>query len=220
MKQKVQELPALIGLGGLPGAGKDVVADYLVDRYGYVKIGMSDALANALYTLNPLVPDTRILPGRTRPAPVQYVRYRDYVDGVGYVRAKENPEVRRLLQVLGTDVGRDLISKNVWVDMTARAIDDYIASGKNVVVTGIRFENEVIMLDPDEPDVATWWIERPGVAPTSHSSDAGVDKYSFQQVLTNDTTKEALYSKVEQALSDYQSTMALRVGSWEAAYLA
>lgn len=220
MKQKVQELPALIGLGGLPGAGKDVVADYLVERHGYVKIGMSDALANALYTLNPMVPDTRILPGRTRPAPVQCVRYRDYVDGVGYVRAKENPEVRRLLQVLGTDVGRDLISKNVWVDMTARVIDEYAVSGKNVVVTGIRFENEVIMLDPDEPDVVTWWIERPGVEPTAHSSDAGVDKYSFQQVLTNATTKEALYSKVEQALADYQSSMTRRVSVWEASYLS
>lgn len=34
----------LIGLAGAPGSGKDTVADYLVEQYGFVKFSFSDAL--------------------------------------------------------------------------------------------------------------------------------------------------------------------------------
>ena len=46
----------LIGLGGKLRAGKDAVGDYLEEKHDFVKLGMSDALNEALLTLNPWIP--------------------------------------------------------------------------------------------------------------------------------------------------------------------
>ena len=49
------------------------------------------------------------------------VTYREAIEERGYTEAKaEFPEVRRLLQVFGTEVGRDLFGENVWVDIMKR----------------------------------------------------------------------------------------------------
>ena len=50
----------LIGLGGKLRAGKDAVGDYLEEKHDFVKLGMSDALNDALLKLNPYIPTERI----------------------------------------------------------------------------------------------------------------------------------------------------------------
>jgi len=82
----------IIGLSGRAGSGKDEVAKVLVDLYGYKRIAFADAIRDALYELNPLVSDR--------------IRVADLVDEYGWDFAKKNFEVRRLLQVFGTEVGR------------------------------------------------------------------------------------------------------------------
>ena len=51
------------------------------------------------------------------------------------------PEVRRLLQVIGTEAGRDIHGIDVWVDMTFDAIQK-LGPDQPVVLTDIRFANE------------------------------------------------------------------------------
>lgn len=160
----------LIGLGGKLRAGKDVIGDYLEEKHDFVKLGMSDALNEALLKLNPHVrlEDTlkliKITPDNDVTGPHfveagRFVPYRFLHDAVGYVEAKKNPEVRRLLQVLGTEVGRDMIDPDVWVRMAEKKIREHWANGKSVVITAMRFPNEIAMLK--RLGGLSVWVERP-----------------------------------------------------------
>lgn len=175
----------VIALGGRLRSGKDTVADYLVEKYSFVKIGMSDPLQDALLTLNPWV-DLNL---RTR---VQ--RYADYVAETGYTEAKKHPEVRRLLKVLGTEVGREMISTSVWADIASRRIQE-LRRNSPVAVTGMRFGNELGMAG--DLGALTVWVERPGVPSDDHASETSVSEEDFDITLLNDGTLEDLYKRVD-----------------------
>lgn len=43
-------LPPMIGISGLPNAGKDTTADYLIREYGYKKLSLASPIRELLYT--------------------------------------------------------------------------------------------------------------------------------------------------------------------------
>lgn len=198
-------LPSLIGLGGKLRAGKDAIGDYLEENHDYVKLGMSDALNEALLKLNPIIPT-----GKHWEAGYEhYMTYQDYHGAHGYVEAKKNPEVRRLLQVLGTEVGREMIDPDVWVRIAEKKIREHWEAGRNVVITAMRFPNEIEMLE--RLGGFSVWVERPTadrlgdtqgdkVQIGAHASENSVSEIDFQFTLLNDSTLDALYTKVEEVL--------------------
>lgn len=198
----------LIGLGGRLRSGKDEVADRLVAEHGYVKIGMSDALHEAMLAIDPLIGFEEMVLVRKTSEGVQFrrdtpSRYSEVIERFGYVEAKKLPEVRRLLQQLGTEVGRNMVGENVWVNIMARKIDDHRAAGHPVVVTGIRFPNEVEMIR--ELGGTSVWIDRPGVeAPTegtaAHASENSVGADDFAVILDNSSTLEDLRLRVDEMI--------------------
>ena len=163
----------LIGIGGYAGSGKDAVADILEDSHGFYRTFMSQPLNAALCRLNPQI---EVRHG-------EVFRYVDLINQLGYTKAKELPEVRRLLQAMGTEVGRDMLGQNVWIDqlrnsLAAQKPDD------DVVVTGIRFPNEARMIV--ELGGQLWWVHRPGYGPVnSHSSDNTLTYEDFDYVVTD-----------------------------------
>lgn len=183
------DMSRVILLGGLLTAGKDEVADHLVTHYGFKKLGMSDTLAEALYVLNPVI-DWDYVTGH-------HVRYRTVVDRVGYVEAKRNPEVRRLLQTLGTEVVRNMLGENLWVEATAKKISSLLP-WNDVVLTGVRFPNELVLREKFE-GVAVW-VDRPGLSTGDHSSEALLRPEEFNYVLDNSGTLEDLYRATDALL--------------------
>ena len=185
----------VIGLGGRLRAGKDCIADYLVAERGFVKIGMSDALHEAMLALDPIV-DVGPLYGD-----IEFERYSDVVAQVGYVEAKKNPEVRRLLQRLGTEVGRAMIGENVRVDITARKIERLLAEGHSVALSGVRFENELRMIHSFAG--RTVWVERTSLNPTPeavHASEVSLGPQDFDLTIVNDGSLADLYARVDTLL--------------------
>lgn len=182
-------LPDLIGLGGLLRSGKDTFADYLVEKHGYVKVQMSDPLHEAMMTLDPIVD---VWPGEGEPVTDHY---QWLVGKVGYVEAKKYPEVRRLLQVLGTEIGRKMFGENVWVDLAGRKIDELRATGKPVVITGLRYPNEIEMIRSRKGH--TLWVDRGGRSSTDHASENSVTYHDFDQVVHNLGTLADLYEAAD-----------------------
>lgn len=166
----------LIGLSGYARSGKDAAATFLVAR-GFKRIALADTLRDILYTTDPFVPSHDI---RNIHTPVYVTRLSALVDEVGWDKAKSNPEVRRLLQVLGTEAGRNILGEDVWVNHALGSYDN-----SDVVVTDVRFRNEAEFIRSKGGLVVR--IERPGVGPVNdHSSDNGLLGYHFDTTIVND----------------------------------
>lgn len=175
-----------VGICGYGGSGKDVVADVLVADFGFVKVNMSDALDKYLRILNPLIPS----PFRADPVCVRYDKLREHTD---YVTAKKIPEVRELLQRLGTDVGR-AIDPEMWV----KQMELEASKHANVVTTGIRFAEEAQPLD------LLIHVDRVGYGPVNdHVSDSLDDIFAMARVLIrNDGTLDDLRVKATACARD------------------
>ena len=165
----------LIGLGGYLRAGKDAVGDYLEAKHDFHKMGMSDPLHKATMILNPWFKlDYPIRVGYLRTANWEPVRYRDIIDSVGYVEAKKHSEIRTWLQLLGTEVGRKMISESVWIDIAEKNIRALLDSGKSVVLTATRFPNEIDMIHRLGGEAV--WIDR-SASKRLEQAEVGKDTY-------------------------------------------
>lgn len=193
----------VIGLGGPYQSGKDTVADYLVAQHGFVKLGMSDVLNDFVAAIDPILYFSDGYGGG------RYVRYAEYVKYVGYVAAKENSEVRRLLQTTGTEAGRKILGEDVWVNGARRRIEQARLTS-SVVMTGIRFPNEVDMIR--ELLGSSWWVSRPGFAGDSHASERSVTSDDFDYLLSNDTTIAKLHEHTDYLLDISVSEIAYEIG--------
>lgn len=168
----------IVGLSGYARSGKDTVAGLLID---YERRAFADVLRQALYVLNPYLGN-----GLT---------VADVVDEYGWEVAKSGDEVRRLLQVLGTEVGRKMIDNDIWVTMATKDLNP----GDKIVFADVRFPNEAQAIKDLGGQV--WRIERPGItAVNAHASETAMNGWSFDAIITNDGTLEDLQGQVETAL--------------------
>ena len=174
----------VLGLSGYARSGKDTVADYLVESYGYTKMSFADPMKQALLTLDPNIDF-----GEGRAYLSQAVR-------VGWDELKSNStEIRPLLQRLGTEIGRNMWGEDFWVNAAINSIPD----GSKIVFADVRFPNEAKAIR--DLGGRVWRIERNGVGPAnSHISETALDGYSFNKVLSNNSDLEALASLVEETI--------------------
>jgi len=130
----------IIGVSGYAQAGKDTFADILVAHYGFKKISFADKLRECLAALNPVV-DVEGKYSR----PPHLMRYNEAIAHYGYPVAKSLfPEIRVLLQRFGTEVGRDLLGNDVWVEAFLESINYDL--NQNIVIPDVRFKNEAEMI--------------------------------------------------------------------------
>lgn len=190
--------PRLIGLGGLKRSGKDTLAEHWHDRWGYVVMGMSEPLLDMALVLNPWInfpaPRESMLGQVSIGAPLAEI-----VEKEGYTKAKEYPEVRAFLQRLGTDVGREMIDQDLWIKQAAAAIRKHWSEGKSVVLTGIRFPNEIDMIR--SMGGTTLSITRGTLAADdSHASETSLTPGDFTWLIENNSTLANLYSTGDEVL--------------------
>ena len=168
----------IIGLSGYAQSGKDTVAELLCLNYGFKRISFALPMRDAIYTLNPLVD------GGNRVA--------DLVNEYGWDVAKANPEVRRLLQVFGTEVGRNLFGERFWIDQAFKRAEEY----QRVVFSDVRFPNEAKAILQRGGDV--WRINRHNhTAVNGHTSEHAMDNFLFKHVIYNDGTLDDLFAECE-----------------------
>jgi hypothetical protein len=124
----------IIGITGYAQHGKNTTGDVLVNEYGYAQFAFADGLREMALRLNPIVGRRRSGVGS------RYDRLSDVVASDGWETAKKRPEVRRILQVIGTECVRDMVGEDSWVRVLERKLTNF--SGDKAVITDVRFPNE------------------------------------------------------------------------------
>jgi len=172
----------IIGLSGYAQSGKDTVAQLLCLNYGYERMAFADPMREALYRLNPsiVVDDTDYYD-----KPLQTL-----VDEQGWDAIKQNPDVRALLQRMGTEVGRAMFGDNFWVQY---AMDNL--KQEKVVFADVRFPNEAKEIIQYGGQV--WRVNRKGHNPVNdHPSEHAMDNFMFKHVIINEGSLDDLAEEV------------------------
>lgn len=168
-----------IGLVGAAGAGKDTVAEILELRSGYKRVAFADPVRQALLELDPLIDGTQ--------------RVSDAVTSTGWEAAKRNhPEIRTLLQRVGTDMIRT-VSPHFWVTLALKEANEAISNGYIPVFTDTRFQNELDLIRINGGIIIK--VERPefdNVA-AGHVSEELCATVHADYTINNDGDLETLY---------------------------
>ena len=181
-------MSVIIGLMGQKQSGKDTVAARLVERHNFQRVAFADVMRECLYILDPLI--------------AYRLTLRQVVDSYGWDIAKEDfPEVRRLLQVFGTELGRDILGEDVWVNAAHRKVTGALDADKNVVITDMRFPNEVRYVE--SLDGITVRIDRPGLPDVdTHVSENAWRSIVPDCTINNNGTLDDLYREVDLLAED------------------
>jgi dephospho-CoA kinase len=137
----------IVGLCGLIGSGKDTFANYLVEKYDFVKVSFASALKDALCAVFGW--DRQLIEGDTKESRA----WRNTVDEWWSKRlgiADLTP--RKMLQFWGTDLCRRMFHNEIWIASLQRKIEQ-LPPNKNVVVCDCRFSEEIELINSFENSV-------------------------------------------------------------------
>lgn len=139
----------IIGITGLIGSGKDTIASHLVEKYNYERYSWATPLKDITATLFGW--DRDMLEGTT-PQQREKREQKDewWSEKLGF----QNCTPRLILQLIGTEVMRDALHKDIWILAGMKRI----AGKQNVVIPDTRFPNEIAAIK--EMGGVIWNVQR------------------------------------------------------------
>ena len=144
----------IIGITGSAGSGKDTIGDILVNNFpNWEKVSFANHLKDVTALLFGF--DRKMLAGETP----EDRAIREQPDKFWSEKMGRDFTPRFALQYLGTNLLRNQLHQNIWVDCLERKI---MESDKNIVITDVRFPNEIDMIRNVGGEV--WRVER-GIIP-------------------------------------------------------
>jgi hypothetical protein len=125
----------IIGIAGFQGSGKDTIADYLCNIYGFKRDSFAATLKDAVAAVFGW--DRELLEGRT----TESRHWRETVDPWWSTRLDmPNLTPRLVLQRWGTEVARKSWHDDTWI---ASLENKLVKSHNDIVITDVRFPNEI-----------------------------------------------------------------------------
>lgn len=125
----------IIGLLGFIGSGKGTVGDILVEN-NFTPLSFAGVLKDAVSSIFGW--DRALLEGDSDESRV----FRETVDDFWSTKFRKPITPRYILQYFGTEVCREKLLDDIWVSSLERRIQQHA----NVVITDVRFKNEINFL--------------------------------------------------------------------------
>lgn len=187
----------VIGLIGKKYAGKDTVADYLVENYGFVKLAFAGPLKDACENVFGFSHD-QLYDSKQKEITDDYWGY----------------SPREILQIVGTELFRNTLpehltkfSKDIWIRSIERKIENMQKKGQTrFVITDVRFPNEYDFVNKFGIYGDCWKIVRPTFNDesntTTHESELFAENADCETVLDNSGTLDDLYKKIDLNMED------------------
>ena len=170
----------LIGITGKAGSGKDTVADYICDNYGWVKYSLASPIKRGICAIFGW--DDSMFQNRELKESV----------------TEHGKSPRQMAQTLGTEWGRELINERIWLMLAEKFIRE---SRKAVVIPDVRFENEAHMIRREGGIIIH--LDRDVESVAAHSSEAGVDQEIEDLVIVNNGSIKKLHQDIDSLYSIY-----------------
>lgn len=196
----------IVSVTGYKGSGKDTLADYLVEKHGFVKLSFADKLKEICKQGK-----DSILRHMPWVSPEQLEEFNGCLPWDGSKEGKG----RELLQYVGTELGRNYRT-DIWLNYWSLSMYEIANKSKaeelKIVVPDVRFVsceegNELTHLkhvsdtwDRGKSRFLSVRVDRPGKEGDSHSSEKSMDlppKLPYNIVLNNNSDKNSLYDKFE-----------------------
>ena len=207
----------IIGVCGLIGAGKDTIADYLVNIHEFRRDSFAATLKDACAAVFGW--DRNLLEGRTKSSR----EWREQPDEWWSQRLGMNITPRWVLQHWGTEVCRQNFHDDIWI----ASLENKLRTTKdNIVISDCRFSNEIHAIREaggivirvvrgEDPEWFTGVASMYGKATTEQKADY-MKKFSvhasewswvgteFNHVLDNNGSLDQLYKQVTHLVQDHQ----------------
>lgn len=171
-------------VNGLPRAGKDTFADFLVENYGFTKMSFADEMKNIICrTLN----ISRVDLENWKNERVELV-----------VNDKAIIDFRSLLQNFGSEAMKPVFGDGVWVDILYKKIEN--SKSKKIVISDFRFLYEYQV--KKDFDIKTILIKDDRELPLiGHASDVELyqNDFIFDVVIENDKT-ENFFERIKEMM--------------------
>lgn len=194
----------LVGIVGFIGSGKGTVGELFAES-GFITDSFARPLKDAVSIIFEW--PRKLLEGDTELSR----KWREEPDAFWSEKFGRPFTPREALQLMGTESCRDVFHNDIWVISLINR-----SKGKNVVVTDVRFQNEIKYIQDNGGIVIRvkrgedpWWYDT--VASTNYLSDDIIDSLphrsewdwvgcDFDYTITNDGTLQELREKVETIL--------------------
>ena len=179
----------IIGLGFKARAGKDTVATHLVNNYLFTQESFAFPLKEFIGRQICGFNDKQL-----------YGAWKETID------QEWGRTPRQMLQLIGTDALRKVVHDDFWVIPMKRKLKEHIRNNKNVVISDVRFLNEislikelggiVIKIERHNPDKITG---------EKHESEFELENYKFwDYILDNNETLDELYIHTDKMMEIYK----------------
>lgn len=188
----------IVGINGAKGSGKDTIGAYLVNNYGFTRVGFADSLKESAAALFKIDPDEW---NELKNDPYAIISLNVYDDIGGLKKIYDSITVREFLQRYGTESHRDIFGDDFWVNAAMKVVRENVKAGNNVVITDMRFPNELEAVIDHGGQI--WKVRRPEVeGGDGHPSEQVLDDDLFDVVFFNTGTIEALYQNLDVYVSE------------------
>ena len=176
----------IIGLHGLARTGKDTAASYLVAQYALISYAFAEPLKAAIMQMFNLTAEH--IEGALKEEPLP---------GIG-----KSP--RQLMQLLGTDWGRDLVHRELWLLLAEQNLNHMAALHQDpitgFILRDVRFENEADWVRSKGGVIVH--IQRPDAqAVARHASESGIGVHDNDFVIHNDEDLAHLYKQLDRLMA-------------------
>jgi hypothetical protein len=198
----------MISFSGKKRSGKDLSAQYLIDNFGYKKFSLADAVKQ--FTSKILgIPLAQLMDDELKDKPFN-VSIQLYSSEIVLIvedlielnnskideikwdtipREKNLKTPREALQFVGTDLGRNVVSQNIWLNQVPAQFDG------NIVVTDARFANERALFK--SKGFKTVLLMRNSDSTDTHESENSLGHpKEYDEVIRNFGSKDKLYTNL------------------------
>jgi PAS domain-containing protein len=205
----------IIGVCGLIGAGKDTIADYLVNIHEFRRDSFAATLKDAVAAVFGW--DRDMLEGRSRSSR----EWREQPDAWWSDRLGQEVTPRLMLQLWGTEVCRRGFHDDVWIASLENKLRN---SADDVVISDCRFPNEIAAIHAQNGYVIrvvrgadpAWFqpaqqhlIEgTPRPADLPHQSEWAWAGTRFDRVVDNNGSMDDLYQQITDLVQDLRAARA------------